>query len=198
MPVAVDCLIESGNKRTFACASRWPGWCRAGRTEDAALEALLAYGVRYAEVLRGSGPRFAPPTRVEALRVIERAPGNATTDFGAPDGVFEIDASPVAARSWARDRSVLEACWRSFDAAVSEARGREIRRGPRGGGRLLDAIVGHVVGAEASYLRAVTGAAPPVDEGDPWSARRVERTAVLDGSTVRRRVTCNGLAREVA
>jgi hypothetical protein len=42
MPTPVDRLIEAGSKRTFASAVAWPGWCRAGRDETAALEALRA------------------------------------------------------------------------------------------------------------------------------------------------------------
>lgn len=38
--------LEVGSKRVFAWALEWPGWCRAGRTEDLALEALAAYAPR--------------------------------------------------------------------------------------------------------------------------------------------------------
>jgi hypothetical protein len=37
-------------KRTFASGLHWPGWCRAGRDEGAALEALAGYAERYAPV----------------------------------------------------------------------------------------------------------------------------------------------------
>jgi hypothetical protein len=32
--------LEVGEKKTFACSVDWPGWCRSGRDEDAALQAL--------------------------------------------------------------------------------------------------------------------------------------------------------------
>jgi hypothetical protein len=33
--------LEIGAKRVFACSVDWPGWCRSGKGEDAALGALL-------------------------------------------------------------------------------------------------------------------------------------------------------------
>ena len=181
MPVSVDCIIEAGARRTFAAAAAWPGWCRSARDEDAAVEALHDYGPRYASVLRSSGLRFSAPTALSGILVIERVPGNATTDFGAPDGAFDADTEPVSTREWTRLGAVLEACWAAFDRAVDAAEGVELRRGPRGGGRTLGAIVGHVVGAEASYLRKLTGFGVSVDEDDPGASRDRERAAVLEG-----------------
>ncbi len=181
MPASIDCLIEAGAKRTFAAAAAWPGWCRSARDENAAVEALHDYGPRYASVLRSSGLRFSTPTALPGIHILERAPGNATTDFGAPDGVFGADTQPVSARDWVRLGAVLEACWTEFDRAVKAAEGVELRTGPRGGGRALDAIVDHVVGAEVSYLRKLTGAGVTVDEDDPAASRDRERGAVLEG-----------------
>jgi len=48
----VVCL-EGAPKQAFASAPDWPGWCRAGRDEGAALEALADYAVRYALVAGG-------------------------------------------------------------------------------------------------------------------------------------------------
>lgn len=181
MPTSVECLIEAGARRTFASAAPWPGWCRAGRDEPDAIASLYVYGSRYADALGGSGVRFAASTMTGALTVIERVPGNATTDFGAPDGAFEADRRPIAGREWTRLRTVLEACWRAFDRSVVGAEGVELRKGPRGGGRELEAIVTHVVGAEASYLRKLTGSGIGVEERDAWAAREAERAAVRDG-----------------
>jgi hypothetical protein len=113
--------------------------------------------------------------------VIERVAGNATTDFGAPDGVYEADAEPMSAREWSRARRVLEACWAALDGAAAAAEGVELLTGPRGGGRGLDAIVAHVVGAEAGYLRMLTGDAVKIDETDSWGSRVAERAALLEG-----------------
>lgn len=181
MPTVVDCLVESGAKRAFASAATWPGWCRSGRDEHSAMEALQTYGSRYSRVLRDSEVRFSAPRAACALRVVERVPGNATTDFGAPDGIFDADAQPVTAREWILLRRVLEACWVAFDRSVVDATGVELRKGPRGGGRELDAIVAHVANAEASYLRRLTAAGVTVDDGDAWGSREPERAAVLEG-----------------
>ena len=36
-----DVYLEVGSKRVFAGAVDWPGWCRSGRDEATALEALF-------------------------------------------------------------------------------------------------------------------------------------------------------------
>lgn len=172
--------IETGPKRTFACAFDWPGWARSGRDEEAALEALSDYRVRYAAVVKGSGVAFRVPAKPGALQIAERVEGNATTDFGAPDGEFATDADPMDRRELTRSLKLLDACWLAFDDAVEGARGVELRTGPRGGGRELDAIVDHVVGAEASYGRKLA-VKVAVDEDDAWRGRTDERAQVRDG-----------------
>ncbi|MDX6198642.1 MAG: hypothetical protein QOJ79_1793 [Actinomycetota bacterium] len=47
--------VEATDKKAFACAVDWPAWCRAGRHEDAALDELMAYADRYAEVVALAG-----------------------------------------------------------------------------------------------------------------------------------------------
>ncbi|MDH4104427.1 MAG: hypothetical protein OEV29_13770 [Thermoleophilia bacterium] len=181
MPTTVDCLIESGSRRVFAIAAAWPGWCRSERDEERALEALRAYGVRFAAAMGPADVRFTPPGARTSMEVIERVAGNATTDFGAPDGIFALDASPLSPRDLTRCRRVLEACWTAFDHAVLAAEGVELKKGPRGGGRELEAIVSHVVGAEAGYLRRLTGAGVAVDDADAGAAREPVRAAIRAG-----------------
>jgi hypothetical protein len=50
----IDIYLEFGKKRSFAGAIGWPGWCRSGRDEEAALQARFDYGPRYALVLRSA------------------------------------------------------------------------------------------------------------------------------------------------
>jgi hypothetical protein len=88
--------LEVGDKRVFAGAIDWPAWARSGRDEDAALEALFAYARRYARALKGTRLGFEVPEDPSALRVVERLPGTATTDFGAPDVPPSADAEPSA------------------------------------------------------------------------------------------------------
>ena len=178
MPVEV--YVEATGKRAFAGAMDWPGWCRAGRDEEAALETLFDYGARYARVLKGSGVRFTAPARASTLEVVERLEGDATTDFGAPSIAPEADATPIDRRWLTKDEKILRACWKAFDRAADHVTG-ELAKGPRGGGRELDAIVGHVVGAESGYLRMIAGKPPAFDEAEAAAAREDERAAVLEG-----------------
>jgi hypothetical protein len=144
--------LEVGSKKTFAGALEWPGWCRSGRDEAGALEALLGHAARYRRVVQRTGLGFTAPTTIASLRVVERLTGDATTDFGAPGAAPSADSAPMDPAELQRALGILEACWRAFDAAVESAGGRELRRGPRGGGRQLEAIVRHVLEAEGAYL----------------------------------------------
>ena len=175
----VDAYVEVGAKRVFAGALDWPGWCRSARDEEGALEALIAYGSRYAGVLEGSGVRFTPPAKASTLEVVERLKGDATTDFGAPSIAPKADARSIDRRWRARQEKILQAGWNAFDRAAENVAG-PLEKGPRGGGREVDAIVAHVVGAEASYARMIAGKPPPFEETQAAAARDEERAAVLD------------------
>ena len=167
MPILNDVFIERGAKRVFADAIEWPGWCRSGRTEEAALEALLAYGPRYAKALGRRRLGFVAPADVVDLRVVERRTGNATTDFGAPAIAPQADERPIDAKEAKRLAVILEACWAALDRAAAAADGHVLRTGPRGGGRQLAKIVAHVADAESAY-RSKLGASQA--EGDARAA----------------------------
>lgn len=158
----VEAYLEVGTKRVFAGAPQWPGWCRSGRDEAAALEELVAYGDRYARALDGAVRGFRPPDDVGDLHVTERLRGDATTDFGAPAMATSADARRLDARELPRLQAILGACWTAFDRAVDDAGGAELATGPRGGGRRLEAIVAHVLDAQGGYLRRIA-ARPPTD-----------------------------------
>ena len=164
MPVTDDVFIERGAKRVFAGAIEWPGWCRSGRSEEAALAVLLAYGPRYAEALGRRKLGFVAPADVGDLRVVERRTGNATTDFGAPAIAPEADDRPIDAKEIRRLAAIMEACWAALDRASAAADGHVLRTGPRGGGRQLDKIVAHVADAEGAY-RSKLGALPAEGDG---------------------------------
>jgi hypothetical protein len=155
MTQSIAIYLEIGQKRVFAGAIEWPGWCRSGKDEAAAQQALLEAAPRYARVAELARQEFPLPFSVAQLQVVERLPGNTTTDFGAPDCAPAADARPVADRDLKRFNSLLEACWKTFDAAAAHAAGKELRRGPRGGGRELEKILEHVVGAEGGYASAL-------------------------------------------
>jgi hypothetical protein len=143
--------LEVGAKKVFACSLDWPGWCRAGRTEEAALEALGAYAGRYSAVAAAAGVRF-PSTAGRSFDVVERVKGSATTDFGAPGEAASADAEPLTAARAERLASLVEASWVVL-AAVAGSAPAQLRKGPRGGGRDRDGIVAHVASAEFGYAR---------------------------------------------
>jgi len=133
-PAEIPTYLEIGAKRTFAGALDWPGWCRAGRDDAAALEALHGAGRRYAKVLRDTRLGFEPPEERSRFTIVEHLQGDATTDFGAPSIAPKADARSIDDAELRRSRSILRACWRSFDAAGGGARGTTLAKGPRGGG----------------------------------------------------------------
>jgi hypothetical protein len=144
--------LEVGAKRAFAGAVLWPGWCRSGRGGERALATLAAYADRYDRIVGSLELGFAPPADVEGLDVVERLDGDATTDFGAPSVAPAADAAPLEGADAERDVAILGACWDALAAAVETGRGRALATGPRGGGRSLEKIVEHVIGAEQGYL----------------------------------------------
>jgi hypothetical protein len=163
MPARYEVTVERGAKRVFAGANAWPGWCRGGRTEEAALEALLTYGPRYARAVGRRRLGYVAPTDVDRFRVVERLTGNATTDFGAPGVAPRSDGRPVDEEEARRLAAIMKACWSALDRAAAAADGPVLRTGPRGGGRQLAAIVEHVANAEVAYLSKL-GARPPAGD----------------------------------
>jgi hypothetical protein len=152
-PEQIPVYLEVGRKKIFAGALDWPGWCRAAGDEEAALAALAAYAPRYARIFSRTAIDFVPPDDPAAFAVVERLEGNSTTDFGAPDRAPAHDAEPFDEAARERSEAILAAIWRAFDRAVAVAEGKELRKGPRGGGRELEGVVRHVLGADAAYLR---------------------------------------------
>jgi hypothetical protein len=177
----IEVYLEVAQKRTFAVALDWPGWCRSGRDEADALEALWAYGSRYARLLESTGLGFQAPADAADLRVVDRLAGNATTNFGAPALALARDAQPVEPEELERWQVLLQAIWRALDAAMLAARGKVLSTGPRGGGRALDKIVAHVCEGDLGYLGAL-GSKPELREAqDVEQALAQIRQAILSG-----------------
>jgi hypothetical protein len=191
---SIEVYLEVGQKRTFAVALEWPGWARSGRDEAAALQALFDYGPRYARVLDGTPLGFRAPSGASAFAVVERLAGNAGTDFGAPGQALARDVEPVTPAELERWEAVLQACWRAFDAAVQAAVGKELRKGPRGGGRELAKVVQHVYESDAAYLRSLGGTLEPDKDDTPDEALARVRQALLStlGAATRGEVPTHG------
>jgi hypothetical protein len=170
--------VEVGSKRTFATAVEWPGWSRGGRNEAEAVAALAAYGDRYAAVVTAAGLKLAPPKDPAGFEVVKRVKGNATTDFGVPAIGIPSDGAPLPKAEVERLVRILVACWSAIDRAAKNARGVELRKGPRGGGRDLDKIVEHVAGAEEMYMTKLGARAPKTAGNRPFPPKDA-REAIL-------------------
>lgn len=147
----LEVYLEIGSAKVFASAAAWPGWCRSGRTEEAALAALADYAGRYAEVAKRAKLAF-DPAAADELVVADRLPGGTTTDFGAPQCTHDGERVRLTPAPAKRQASLLEAAWALLDAEARKAPAT-LRKGPRGGGRDRDKMLDHVLGAEAGYAR---------------------------------------------
>ena len=179
----IDVYLEIGKKRTFAGAIDWPGWCRSGRDEASALQALIDYGPRYGKVLRTGQFKFQSPTDGSAFSIVERLEGNATTDFGAPDLAPSIDAKRVSETELQRFEAILKSCWKAFDQAVKSAKGKELQKGPRGGGREVESIIQHVLGSDGSYLSTLGWKIKLDDAEDTSQKLKSTRKGIREGLT---------------
>jgi len=173
-------FIETGQKKVFAGAVDWPGWCRRADDETAALQTLVAYGPRYAQALIGSEVDFQVPASIADFTVIERHDGGGAPDFGMPGVVLDVDHEPASADEIRRFQAILQACWRIFDREVQRAEGHALQKGPRGGGRDLATMINHVLEAERAYLGQLAWKSAPVKGLTPRQALDSVRQDVLD------------------
>ena len=171
--------LEVGQKRVVAGALDWPGWCRIARDEDTALAALTDYRARYAHLLHETAYAAALAVPAPTFAVIERIAGDSSTDFGVPNNAPARDLAAYDTAASRRDEALLTAIWRGFDAAVAAATGKELRRGPRGGGRDLDGVVWHTLQAERGYLARRGWKIGTVPDDDPIEAAALIRRGVL-------------------
>jgi hypothetical protein len=169
--------IETGSKRVFAWALGWPGWCRSGKTEEQALEALAAYLPRYQVVTRQARVPL-PAGAADRFSVVDRVKGSGATDFGVPHEVTDADRQALSLEEARRQAKLVSASWRVFDQVAAGAPA-ELRKGPRGGGRDRDKIVDHVLGAEPGYARQVGLRLRQPAVGDE-AAVAAHRAAILD------------------
>jgi hypothetical protein len=171
-------VLEVGTKKVFASAVDWPGWCRSGRTEEAAIEALEAYAPRFAVVAKQAG--IAWPVQLGDPVVLERLPGDMTTDFGAPSATAEVERARLTPAAAKRQGALISAAWAVLDDVIAVTP-TELRRGPRGGGRDRDKMTDHVLGAEAAYARkiGVKAKQPAIDDRAAIEAMRAAIVEVL-------------------
>ncbi len=178
-PHLVRVLIEATGKRVFASAVDWPGWARTARNEEAAVTALGEHAERYAVVAAEAGLPFSPGGYI----VIERVPGTATTDFGAPDRPGAVEGELLSKAEARRMTALVAAAWNVLDRVVAGAPA-SLRKGPRGGGRDRDAIAEHVLAAEHAYARKIGVRVSAPRHGDKKAIRAMRDAiiATLDGA----------------
>lgn len=146
----IEVYLEVGTKKTFAMTRGWPGWGRAAKTPDAAVEALSEYHGRYSVITASVGVEL-PKT---AFDVIAEIDGNATTDFGAPGGIPGFDHELVPPETIHRQVHLLQAGLDTFLTRAASAP-EVLRKGPRGGGRDTSKIVQHVADADRGYATTI-------------------------------------------
>jgi hypothetical protein len=172
-PVAVG--LEVGpRRRVFAQAIGWPGWCRSGRREEAAIEALAAYTGRYRAAMGSLAAGLGAIQPV--MEVTERVEGDVTTDFGAPGKVLPSDRGQLVAGDPERLAAFLEASWGAFDSALAATPADDRPVKPLVG-RSPDRMRLHVAEAASAYLRWLVRPVPRVSDADPGPGEAALRAA---------------------
>jgi hypothetical protein len=194
---------ETGAKKVFVWVIDWPGWCRSAKAGPLAQDALLAYAMRYAAVAEAAD-LVMPVVEGATVDVVESVPGGGGTDFGVPSAITELDRRKTTAAEAERLARLVEAAWSTFDRVAAGAPA-ELRKGPRGGGRDRDKMIGHVIEADHAYAHEI-GLRGPVPDREDRAAVEAERAAMLevlrqpsDGSPLAdRRWTQHYAARRIA
>ena len=157
-------ILEFGKKRRIvAGATDWPGLDRWGSSEESALEKLLSYVARYADIAERAGlaKAFA---RAHDVEVVERVPGSSSTDFwGIAHVPSQIEADVLSPGDLERRLDLLQACWAYFDDLAARI-SPELRPGSRSGGRSRDQIIRHVYYNEPEQFSRKVEVRTPLEE----------------------------------
>ena len=159
--IQVTLEIGPKGKKVVAVAPDWPGLERGAKTEEAVIERLLSYLPRYTTVtkLAGMETEFATIT---SINVVERYEGNGSTDFWGISFAFSsIDQHVMLDEELERELTLMQACWMFFDDVRLRV-SAEMQRGPRGGGRDRNQILGHTFATEQGWA-AKLGVFTPQD-----------------------------------
>ena len=124
---------------------------------------------------REAGEPFDPA----GYDVAEQTDGGGGTAFGVPSAITALDRRPVTTVQGERLARIVEAAWSVFDH-VAAAAPAELRKGPRGGGRDRDKMIGHVVESEWYYAREMGLRAPQPAPGRSRGDRGPPRVDARD------------------
>jgi hypothetical protein len=116
----------------------------------------------------------------DETEVVERQRGGTGTEFGVPSAVADAERAPLRGADLERLAALLTAAWATFDASASAAGGVELTKGPRGGGRDLDKIIGHVREAEVAYLGQLGSRSPASADEPPDEPMKLIRGVFLE------------------
>ncbi len=180
MPVRTVVQRGPKGKKAVAFAVDWPGWSRGATTPELALELLESYRQRYRpiSVAARMGQEFDAAGR---LKIVDDDVGVGSTDFwGISFAPSRVEREPMSAAEIDRKIMLLRACWGFFDAVAARV-SAEMRKGPRGGGRERDEIVGHVIRTEYGLFAKRIGLRVPEAALTPkrWRDHRASSLAAI-------------------
>jgi hypothetical protein len=179
--MATKVYIEEGKKKVFAVSLQWSGWARSGKDAESALDALAEYAPRYEVIATAAGLSF--PKTATRFEVVEKLPGNASTDFGMPAVLASTDPDKPGPKEAEKLAALLRAAWTAFDERRATAPA-ELVKGPRGGGRDRDKMAAHVIEAEAAYARkiGIKHKPPAFDDPEAIEALRADVLTAFVGN----------------
>lgn len=124
--------------------------------------------MRYKSAIGAAASSLAKPRSASDFTVVDRVTGNATTDFGAPGAITELDRRTLSAKELDAALELLGAAWLAFERTAAKNRRAQLApSGPRGGGRSLAKMLDHVREADEGYTSAMGGTSKPA--GAEWS-----------------------------
>ena len=98
--------------------------------------------------LAGMDAEFAALSTVD---IVEHYPGTGSTDFWGISFAFSsIDRQDLSSGALERELTLMQACWAFFDD-VRVRVSAQMQKGPRGGGRDRDHIVGHTMRVDHAW-----------------------------------------------
>ena len=152
--IRVTLEIGSKGKKVVAVAPDWPGLERGAKTGEDAIERLRSYILRYSQVAK-LAEMDAEFDTIKNLKVVEQYPGTGSTDFWGISFAFSsIDRQDLSSGELERELTLMQACWTFFDD-VRVRVSAQMQKGPRGGGRDRDHIVGHTLRVEQEWAEKV-------------------------------------------
>ena len=158
---------------------------------------------RYAMVATARRARRCRDVDADDLDVVESVAGGGGTDFGVPSIDHRARPAPRRRpRKPSASPALVEAAWTVFDRRRRERSPAELRKGPRGGGRDRDKMIGHVI--EADHALRPRDRHPPAGADRSPTARRSRPSAPRSSRscasrpTARRSPTASGPPRYAA